>query len=186
MIKTNLIVARSQNGIIGKDNDIPWDIPADMALFKKLTSNKAIVMGRKTYESIGMILPNRLNIVISSKEHHKILVNPNLVYVTSLHAARELAKEKGYDELWVIGGERLYRDAMSIVNELYITEVLTTIPYTVDDNVAKFNPDLDPMRWDKIEQVRDNHNGLYYDFTRYVRVRGIPNKNARSIPVVVD
>lgn len=186
MIKVNLIVARSQNGIIGKDNRIPWNIPADLKHFQNLTTCKAVVMGRNTYASIGMILPNRLNIVVSSEEHHRKLINPNLVYVTSLHAARTLAKEHGHSELWVIGGERLYKEAMSIVNELYITEVLTTIPYTVNDTVAKFNPDIDPMRWDKIEQVRDNYNDLYYDFTRYVRVRGTPNKNAVRPPVISD
>jgi len=186
MIKTNLIVARSQNGIIGKDNTIPWNIPADLTLFKKLTTNKAIVMGRNTFKSIGMILPNRLNIVVSSKEHHRTLVNPNLVYVTSLYDARVLAKEKGYDELWVIGGERLYKEAMPIVNELYITEVLITVPYTVNDTVAKFNPDIDPLRWDKVEHIVNTGDGIDFDFTRYSRIRHTPNKDARRIPVIND
>lgn len=180
MIKTNLIVARSQNGIIGKDGQIPWTIPEDLEHFKKLTYGKAIVMGRKTYESIGRVLPNRLNIVVSSKEPEVSDTNYNLRFVKSLQCARELAVDCGHTELWVIGGERLYKDAMSLVSELHITEVHTTIPYRLEDQVAKFMPDLDPLRWEKTDHVDNFSTNVNYEFTKYERRKANVVKDAET------
>lgn len=145
MIKTNLIVARSQNNVIGKDGDIPWKLPADLKRFKELTMGKAMVMGRRTFESLPGLLPGRLHIVVSNTvEAYK---SPFIRVVKSLSDARELATSQGYDELWVIGGDRLYQEALPIVSKMYITEVETTIPHTLEDDVAKFIVDIDPERW---------------------------------------
>lgn len=145
-MKLNLIVARAQNGIIGKDGYIPWFLPSDFKLFQQVTSGHAVVMGRKTHDSLPRKLANRFNIVISSTMTIDEANKADAI-VGSLTEAKQLAQDLGYGVLWVIGGERLYNEVVPLVDEMYITEVLTTIPYTLQDTVAKFHVDLDRSRW---------------------------------------
>ena len=115
----HVIVALGENNVIGRDNDIPWQIPADLAHFKALTTGHTIIMGRKTFESIGRILPNRQNIIVSSTLS---AVEGGRV-VPSLQDALQIAAD---DEIFVIGGAQLYAEALPLAEQLDITRVHLT------------------------------------------------------------
>lgn len=132
-----LIVAKSINNVIGKDGKIPWNIKGEQRQFKELTTGNTVIMGRKTYEDIGKPLPNRLNIVIS---HTKKFEGDNLITVDSLRKAIE--KSRG--NIFVAGGYKLFKEAINMVDTMYITEVNLTIP---DGDV--FFPKFDSKDFDK-------------------------------------
>ena len=112
-----LIVAIDQNNAIGKDNQLLWHLPKDLSFFKNVTSGNAIIMGRKTFESIGKALPNRRNIVISTQ---KDLQFNGAEITSSLNAAIELV---GNADCYIIGGGSIYQQSLSLVDRLYITKV---------------------------------------------------------------
>ncbi|WP_324682017.1 dihydrofolate reductase [Bibersteinia trehalosi] len=116
----SIIVARTQNHVIGKDNAMPWHLPVDLAWFRQNTLGKPVIMGRKTYESIGRLLPKRPNIIVSRSG---ILVEGAHV-ATSLQQALEIAGNyaKG-DEIMLIGGGELFKQAMPLAEKLYLTEI---------------------------------------------------------------
>ncbi|EJG1163575.1 type 3 dihydrofolate reductase [Vibrio parahaemolyticus] len=112
----SMIAAMADNRVIGKDNQMPWHLPADFAWFKRCTMGKPVVMGRKTYDSIGRPLPGRLNIVISRDESLSI---EGVTTVTSVEKALEAAK--GHDEIMVIGGGSIYEAFLDKADKLYLT-----------------------------------------------------------------
>ena len=124
MIRTALIVARADNGVIGVDNQLPWHLPCDLKYFKQVTMGKPVVMGRKTFESIGRPLPGRTNVVIT---RNAIWSAPGTRVVGSLADALMLATAQadldGADEVMVIGGATLYREAIDQVDRMYVTQV---------------------------------------------------------------
>lgn len=113
----SIIAAISRNGVIGKDGRIPWNIPEDLAYFKKVTMEKTVIMGRKTYESIGKPLSGRQNIVVSS---HNVFYGDNCITVKSFSEA--LRKSSG-SEIFICGGYSLYKDALKLAQKLYLTEI---------------------------------------------------------------
>ena len=113
----SMIAAMADNRIIGKDNQMPWHLPADFAWFKRCTMGKPVVMGRKTYESIGRPLPGRLNIVISRDASLSI---EGVTTVTSIEQALEVAGEV---EVMIIGGGAIYAACLPMANKLYITHI---------------------------------------------------------------
>ena len=155
------VVAMSNNWVIGVNNDLPWSLKDDLAHFKKYTTGKIIVMGRKTYESIGRPLPNRVNYVISStlKDIEGVSI------FTSLEDAIEAAKIYNLDqdianEIAIIGGGYLFRDSIHSFNKL----VLTRVDCSIDGDV--YYPEIDFNNWELISsnkflKNRDNQ----YDFT---------------------
>ena len=114
----SMIAAMADNRIIGKDNQMPWHLPADFAWFKRCTMGKPVVMGRKTYESIGCPLPGRLNIVISRDAS---LFIEGVTTVTSIEQALEVAGE--VEEVMIIGGGAIYAACLPMANKLYITHI---------------------------------------------------------------
>lgn len=124
MIVLSVIVAAAENGVIGRNNALPWHLPEDLRYFKRVTMGKPIVMGRKTYESIGRPLPGRTNIVITRQPDY---VAPGVKVVASLGEALALAEDialiDGVGELMVIGGAEIYRAALPEAGRLYLTEV---------------------------------------------------------------
>jgi dihydrofolate reductase len=116
----SLVVAVSENGIIGKDNKLPWKLPSDLRFFKQLTTGHTVIMGRKTYESIGRPLPNRRNIVLSGNPDFQ--ANGAEVYQTIGEALKACI---GEDEVFVIGGATIYTKAfeLDIVDRIYMTIV---------------------------------------------------------------
>lgn len=124
MVTVSLIVAMAKNRVIGANNQLPWHLPADLKHFKATTMAKPIVMGRKTWESIGRPLPGRFNIVISRQQDY---VAEGAVVVGDLADALVLARREaasaGLNEVFIIGGETIYRQALAEVARMYITEV---------------------------------------------------------------
>lgn len=134
----SLIVAHAKNFVIGKSGDMPWHLPADLAHFKTITVGHPVIMGRKTFESIGRALPNRLNIVISSNE--QLHLPQNVILCSNLEQA--LSKVSKSDEVFVIGGGSVYREAIKFADRLYLTlinaeiEGDTTFPnYDIHDYI---------------------------------------------------
>ena len=112
----HLIVACAENNVIGKENTIPWHIPADLAHFKALTTGHTVIMGRKTYESIGRLLPNRENIIVSTT-----LQSIEGAWVVS--SLKEALQKATGDEIFIIGGARLYQEALPLAEQIEITKV---------------------------------------------------------------
>jgi dihydrofolate reductase len=142
MIEKNIIAAVANNMAIGKNNKMPWHISGDSKYFKEITSGHPVIMGRKTYESIGKPLPNRTNIVLS----HKYL--DGVIIVNSLEEAYQKAEEID-DVCFVIGGGKLYKDAIEDADRLYITCVYTDV-----EDADTYFPDIDMRIWEE-ESVSD-------------------------------
>ena len=153
------LVAVSNNNVIGKNNDLPWKLKRDLLHFKNYTTGKTIVMGRKTYESIGRPLPNRRNIVISST----IKSIKGAEVFSSLEAALEALKEES--EIIITGGSYLFNDTVDIVNKLVITFVDTFV-----DNGDVFYSNIDYSKWNLIEESffqKDNENEFDFSIKVY-------------------
>lgn len=138
-----LIVAVSDNNVIGRENKLPWQVSTDMLRFKDLTSGNVVIMGRKTYESIGRPLPNRVNIVVTSKGNHEF---PG-VYTTAISLKQALyhaRTDEPRKEVFIIGGSMLYEHALS--NKLVDRILLTKIHAIIPDGDAHF-PEIDTTYW---------------------------------------
>ena len=160
MVTISHVVALSNNNVIGVNNSQPWNLKTDLAHFKNYTSNKIIVMGRKTYESIGRPLPNRINLIVSNTI--KEINGAELFKSTedAINKARELCINKNLDEIIIIGGGYLFRDTLSITNKL----VLTKVDCNIEGDV--FYPNIDLDEWKKLSSkhfTKDSDND--YDFT---------------------
>ena len=114
----SLIVARASNGVIGKDNQLPWYLPADLKHFKAITMGKPIVMGRKTFDSIGKPLPGRQNIVVTRNPD---FVSSGITVVHSVEAAITAANET--EEIMIIGGTELYKLSLPLADRIYLTDI---------------------------------------------------------------
>lgn len=158
----SMVVATAADNVIGKGNDMPWHLPADLAYFKKVTLGKPIIMGRKTYESIGRPLPGRRNIVISRDENYQ---RDGIDTVTSVEQA--LALVEGVAEIMVIGGGAIYKHCLPAATRLYITHIDAEI-----DGDTRF-PDYNDGSWKKVSsEVRpsDEKNAYQLDFCVYERI----------------
>ena len=156
-----LIAARARNGVIGLDNRMPWHLPEDLAYFKRVTLGKPVVMGRKTFESIGRPLPGRLNIVVTRNPDWQAA---GVQVAHSLDAALALAAAAAPEEIMLIGGAELYRQALPQADVLYLTEI--------DAEFAgdAFFPEVDLARWriDREEAGQRDSDGLRWRFVRYL------------------
>lgn len=113
-----MIVAMAKNRVIGADGKIPWHLPNELQLFKRVTLGHHIIMGRKTYESINRLLPGRTTVIVTRQQDYQI---PGAIVTHSLDEA--IARSAGDDEIFVIGGGELYRAAMPLANRIYLTVV---------------------------------------------------------------
>ena len=162
----NIIVAVADDWAIGRQGDMPWHISADMKFFKATTLGHSVVMGRRTWESIGSKpLPGRQNIVVSSRLAEEWKESPaGAIAVPSLEEALEAATDP---DIFIMGGGMIYRQAMDIADRLYVTHVHTTIP-----DADTFFPVIDPEVWELAERsntTKDPASGLRYEFRTYVR-----------------
>lgn len=156
----SLIVAMDNNCLIGKENDLPWRLPADLQYFKQTTTGHTIVMGRKTFESIGKPLPNRNNVILTGNKdyHHE--------GVKVIHSIDELVSLEGESELFVIGGATVYEQTMHVATRLYVTHI---------DEVFEgdtYFPEIDSSVWREVSRkqgVKDEKNPYAYYFTVYER-----------------
>jgi dihydrofolate reductase len=142
-----LIVAAAENGVIGRDGRLPWRIPSDLKRFRRLTLGKPLIMGRKTFQSIGKPLDQRDNIVVTRDPGFRapgVTVAPSLE--AALDQARALADAKSIGEIMVIGGAELYRQALPLVDRIYLTRV-----HAEPDGDALFPP-LSPAEWREVSR----------------------------------
>lgn len=158
MIK--LIAAISDNGILGLNNKLPWSCPEDMKFFKEKTIDGTVIMGRKTYESIGRPLPKRTNIVITSS---KIEAATNLTSFTSLQEACY-----AYPDAFIIGGSQIYREALakSLPNFIYLNKIHVNVEVNLGDEIVTF-PWIDNKKYTNINITMDESKA----FTTYSYLR---------------
>jgi dihydrofolate reductase len=159
----SLIVAISQNNMIGSNNTIPWHLGTDLQIFKQRTIGHCILMGRKTYESIGRPLPKRSNLVLTSQ---KEINDPNVICFQALDSALEYARLTNESELFVIGGAEIYQLTLPICNTIYLTKVEANI-----DGDTLF-PTLKIEEWNTEKEAsytKDEKND--YDFSIWIYQR---------------
>ena len=161
----SIIVAIAQNRAIGKNNKLLWRLSTDLKHFKTLTSGHAIIMGRKTFESIGKPLPNRTNIVITRSD--KVSDDASVLVADSIDKAIELAKQAdGADEIFIVGGGNIYEQALSITDKIYLTEVKVSIEGDT------YFPELSTDEWQEVSRVayqKDEKNEYDFDIVELVR-----------------
>lgn len=156
---TIVVAIDAQNGI-GNNNALPWRLPEDLAHFKRITSGHPIIMGRKTFDSIGKPLPNRRNIVVTRNAEWR---HEGVEAVPSLDAAVQLV---GSGEAFVIGGAQIFADAMTIVQRMIVTEIDKRF------NCDTFFPKIEPQKWRETarERYHSEPNGCDFAFVTYERI----------------
>lgn len=158
-----ILVACDENRVIGKNNTLIWHLPADLKRFKELTTGQVIIMGRKTYESIGRPLPNRINIVITRQTGYQ---PEGVIIVHSLEEALLKAKSLHRGDIYVVGGAEIYEQSMDLADEIELTQL-----HDIFDGDAFF-PIIDEQIWQMVSKERgvtDEKNPYQYSFVRYVR-----------------
>ena len=165
-IKINLIAAVALNGAIGRGNSLMWHISADLKFFKATTLGHPVIMGRKTFESLGKPLPKRLNIVIS---RGKPKLPESVLLAGNVQEAVRMCMQNGETECFVIGGGQIYAAAMDLADELYITRVGCS-----PEDADTFFPPIMADEWkiiSKSDNYLDEESGLQYSFEKYSRAR---------------
>ncbi len=163
----SIIVAAAENGVIGRDNDMPWRLSTDLKRFKALTLGKPVIMGRRTWESIGRPLPGRPNIVVTRDKGFQA---EGATTVGSLDEAIalgcKLAAKVGAEEVCVIGGGKIYAQALPLADRVHLTRVLAEI-----DGDTRF-PEIDPNLWQAVSQEdvpagdKDSHPTRYFVYEK--------------------
>ncbi len=169
----SLFVAMDKNRAIGKNGKLPWYLPADLAYFKKMTLGHPIIMGRKTFESIGQALPRRTNIVVTRNPDWLTQRQINwpgttISRVGNLEKAISLAlTSDGNEEIFIIGGGEIFKEGIALADKLYVTEVMTEV-----SGADAFFPEIPYQAWQARSRdlfSRDGHNLFDYDFVVYDR-----------------
>lgn len=152
------IVAVGKGGVIGRDNEIPWYLPADLAYFKRVTLDHCVIMGRRTFESIGRPLPKRTNIVVT---RDPFFTATGVLVAHSLEEALGIAFDTGEEEVFIIGGGQIYEESASLWDRIYLTEVDVEVHGTI------YFPEVDAEEWVEIsrsEHPSDEKNEFGYCF----------------------
>ena len=152
------IVAVSLNHVIGVNNGLPWKMPNDTAYFKEKTMGHHIVMGRRNYEAEGKALPGRVNIVLTRNPNYQI---PDGIVVHQIEDAIAFAEKAGEEELFIVGGEEIYKLAMPFTNRIYLTRI------HVEVEGDTFYPEPDENIWKEVSRLpnkKDDNNPFDYDF----------------------
>jgi dihydrofolate reductase len=160
----SLIAAIGKNNELGKNNTLVWSMPTDLKYFRQTTSGHPVIMGRKTFESIGRPMPNRRNIIITRDSNYK---KDGIEVVNSLEEALNIAPHKN-EEVFVIGGEEIFKKAMPLADRLYITHIDAT-----DKDATVFFPEIIPIVWNEIsheEHKADKENPFDYTFSIYEKI----------------
>ena len=161
----SIIVAKAKNNIIGKDNKLLWNLPEDLKHFKNLTTGHTMIMGRKTFQSLGRVLPNRKHIIFSQNPDFKV-DDENVEVVHSLLQIQNLIE--GKEEVFVIGGAMIYNFLMPYVKKMYVTEI------EKEFDGDTFFPVIDNNIWKEISRekgIKNEKNNLDYYFVTYERVK---------------
>ena len=162
-MEKSIIVAISDTNAIGRDNQLLWHISEDLRFFKRTTLGSPVIMGRKTYESIGRPLPKRVNIVVSRGFN----TGEEVAVAASLEDAFKVAEDTNLEKCFVIGGGQIYSQALSLVDSLIVTHV-----HTVIEDADTFFPEIDPDIWqvaERSELFTDEESGYSFEFVKYVK-----------------
>lgn len=177
MCLISIIAARSQNNVIGNNNQLPWHLPSDLKHFRSLTQNSVVIMGRKTYESIGKPLPNRLNVVVSSQKDLKVAEGVHVFGDTNeaLKASRVMCLNHKIENIWIIGGAAIYQQFIKRADRM----VLTTIDRECSGDTYFTNFKHELWKLDKVTKHIDSEGymlenpselGLQYKIEEYERM----------------
>ena len=160
----SIIVAKAKNNIIGKDNNLIWHLPEDLKRFKELTAGHTIIMGRKTFESLGRVLPDRKHIVFTQNRDYRV-DNENVEIVHSLLQIQQYIESE--KEAFVIGGAMIYNLLMPYVSKLYVTQINEEFEGDV------FFPRIDSNKWEVVDtqkDLQDEESKLNYEYITYKRI----------------
>ena len=158
-----ILVAFDENRVIGKNNALIWHLPADLKRFKALTTGHVIIMGRKTFESIGRPLPNRTTIVISRQQDLKI---EGVILAHSVEEAILKAKSISRDDIFIVGGAEIYQLSLPLADQILVTQL-----HDIFEGDAFF-PEISPAIWEVAEQERgvtDEQNAYQFSYITYAR-----------------
>lgn len=158
-----ILVAFDENRVIGKNNALIWHLPADLKRFKALTTGHVIIMGRKTFESIGRPLPNRTTIVISRQQDLKI---EGVILAHSVEEAILKAKSISRDDIYIVGGAEIYQLSLPLADQILVTQL-----HDIFEGDAFF-PEISPAIWEVAEQERgitDEQNAYQFSYITYAR-----------------
>lgn len=158
----SFIVAMDRNHVIGFNNQMPWHLPNDLKFFKETTTGHTIVMGRKTFESIGRVLPNRKHIVLTKSNNN---FPDEVEVVQDIESIIQLS-ESNDEELFVIGGGNIFKQLLPYADKLYVTLINETFEGDV------FFPDISMEEWEEVSKekgIQDERNPYEYYFIQYVR-----------------
>ena len=167
MTRLNHIVCASENGIIGREGDMPWHLPEDLKHFKKTTMGCPVIMGRKTYESIGRPLPGRLNVVLTRDASYTadgIEVTTSMDKAIEIASAHQKANE-GKDEIFIIGGGELYKQTMGMIDRVYLTRIHREI-----DGDTSYGP-IPEADFSLIERDDHENENEKYSFMTFDRIK---------------
>lgn len=162
-MQKNIIVAISDNNAIGKNNDLLWHISEDLRFFRRTTLGWPVIMGRKTFESIGRALPGRVNVVIS----RGFTTGEDVEVVGSLKEAFATAESTNLEKCFVMGGGQIYAQALEMADRLVVTHV-----HTVIEDADTFFPPIDPQVWvvaQRSELFTDEEAGYTFEFVEYIK-----------------
>ncbi|SFI01254.1 MULTISPECIES: dihydrofolate reductase [unclassified Bacillus (in: firmicutes)] len=158
----SLLVAMDKNRLIGKDNQLPWHLPADLAYFKKVTMGHPIIMGRKTFESIGRPLPGRTNIILTRNQNYEM---EGCKVIHSIDDVKKMDEQMN-EELFVIGGAEIFKEVLPFANRLYITQIEEVFEGDT------FFPEINYNEWEEVsatQGVTDEKNPYTYAYHVYDR-----------------
>ena len=157
----SIIVAKAKNNVIGKNNELIWHLSEDLKRFKKLTTGHTIIMGRKTFQALGRVLPERKHIIFSQNPDFKV-DDPNVEIVHSMLQIQEYIEND--EENFVIGGAMIYNLLMPYVTKMYVTQI------DKEFEGDAFFPRIDEEKWKEIERIpgiKDEENSFNYEFITY-------------------
>jgi len=159
----SIIVAAGKNNAIGKDNKLLWHMPADLKYFRKTTSGHTVIMGRKTFESVGSALPKRRNIVVTRQSNYQA---EHIEVVPSLEDALRISEGDG--EVFIVGGAQIYREAMPVTDKIYMTRIQQDF-----EDADTYFPEIKDEEW-QLENVEhhesDEKNPYDYSFYEYSKI----------------
>lgn len=158
------IVAASENNVIGRDNDLPWNIPEDLKFFKDKTLNSILIMGRKTYDSIGRPLPKRTTIVVSRSAKPKDF--PESIFLCSnlqqaIAKASELSEQQKIQEVFIVGGGEIYKQTLNLADKVYLTRIHTEV-----DGHAYY-PEIKNSEFNLVSEKKSETKDYKYSFLEY-------------------
>ena len=162
-MQKNIIVAISDNNAIGRNNELLWHISEDLRFFRRTTLGWPVIMGRKTFESIGRALPGRVNVVIS----RGFTTGEDVEVVGSLEEAFATAESTNLEKCFVMGGGQIYAQALEMADRLVVTHV-----HTIIEDADTFFPPIDPQVWavaQRSELFTDEETGYTFEFVEYLR-----------------